>query len=86
MAVYNAAGVQLGYLTAERAPMMNRFIAEGRPIEAVFQQRAEFGCWVRVAIDGEPMVLPDAPTRNDLIADHPRPVDRDEYDQREWDD
>lgn len=82
MAVFNAAGVQLGYLTAERAPLIGRFIEEGRPIEAAFQRRAEFGCWIRIAFDGETLVLPD-----ERGVDEGRPtrtVVRDEFDQREY--
>lgn len=61
IAVYSARGVQLGYVTAERAPWIGKLIGEGRELTAVFQGQAAFGGWARVAFDGEQPVLPTAP-------------------------
>ncbi|SEM55079.1 HIRAN domain-containing protein [Sphingomonas gellani] len=58
VAVYSCRGVQLGYVTAERAPWIGKLIGEGREIVAVFQGKASFGGWARVAFDGEQPLLP----------------------------
>lgn len=53
VAVYSSRGVQIGYLTAERCGRIGQLIRQGREIRAVFQSKATFGAWVRVAFDGE---------------------------------
>ncbi|WP_246346993.1 HIRAN domain-containing protein [Sphingomonas jinjuensis] len=58
IAVFSARGVQLGYLTAERAPWIGGMLKNGREIAAVFQAQASFGAWIRVAFDGEKPFLP----------------------------
>lgn len=65
VAVYSCRGVQLGYVTAERAPWIGKLLREGREVVAVFQGPASFGGWARVAFDGEQAALPVAPTRDD---------------------
>jgi hypothetical protein len=57
--ILSARGIQIGYLTAERAPWIGGMISNGRPIEAVFQSSANFGAYVRIAFDGEAPVLPE---------------------------
>lgn len=57
VAVYNSAGMQLGYITSIRAVRISALIREGRELQAVFQRRTEFGAWIRVAFDGEAPVL-----------------------------
>ncbi len=69
IAVYSPKGVQLGYLTAERAPWIGGMIRNGREIDAIFQSAATFGCWVRIAFDGERAVLPPAREREDVEPD-----------------
>lgn len=67
VAVFSERGVQLGYLTAERAPYIGKIIRQGREVTAVFQQAVPFGAWLRVAFDGEQPVLPPdrpAPTED----------------------
>jgi hypothetical protein len=58
VAVYSGRGVQIGYLTAERCGWIGALIAEGREPRAIFQDKADFGAWIRVAFDGEEPVLP----------------------------
>ena len=58
--VLSACGVQIGYLTAERAPWLSRVLRSGRETTAVFQRKADWGAWIRVAFDGEvPVVAPE---------------------------
>jgi hypothetical protein len=61
VAVFSARGVQLGYLTAERAPWIGKLIREGRELQAVFQAEAQHGAWIRVAFDGEVPVVSAEP-------------------------
>jgi len=51
IAVDSCRGVQIGYVTAERAPMLGTLLGRAE-IRAVFQRRATFGAWIRVAFDG----------------------------------
>lgn len=66
VAVFSCRGTQLGYVRAERAPRISQLIREGRELRAVFQRRAGFGAWVRIAFDGEEPVLSEAMTFDDL--------------------
>ena len=68
IAVYSCRGVQLGYITAERAPFVGKLMreaeAEKLPVRAVFQEAADFGAWLRVTFDGsEPVPPPPAARR-----------------------
>jgi hypothetical protein len=58
VAVFSARGVQIGYLTAERAPWIGKLIGEGRDVAAVFQAKASYGAMIRIAFDGEQPSLP----------------------------
>lgn len=59
IAVYSCRGIQIGYLTAERAPRIGQLIRRGRDVTAVFQDNASFGAYIRAAFDGETPTLPD---------------------------
>lgn len=61
VAVYSSRGVQMGYLTAEKAPWIGGMIRQGRIITAVFQEAFETKAAIRVAFDGKEPTLP--PTR-----------------------
>ena len=62
VAVMSSRGVQIGYLTAERAPWIAGMLRAGREVRAVFQQAMARGAAIRVALDGAEPVLPtDAP-------------------------
>ena len=69
VAVFSCRGVQLGYVTAERAALIGKIIAEGREVAAIFQGKTAFGAIVRVAFDGEAPAL-RAPTG---VQEHARP-------------
>lgn len=56
VAVFSCRGVQIGYLSAERAPRLGALLSQ-REVQAVFQRGAPFGAWIRVAFDGEAPVL-----------------------------
>ncbi len=64
IAVLSCRGVQIGYLSAERAPRIGGMLRE-REVQAVFQRQAAFGAWIRVAFDGDAPVLTDA-----MLVDH----------------
>jgi hypothetical protein len=53
IAVYSCRGVQLGYIPSQRAPLVRKWMSEGREMTAVFQARSAFGGWVRLGLDGE---------------------------------
>lgn len=59
IAVYSSRGIQLGYLTAERAPWIGGMLKQGREVRAVYQQQTQYGAVIRVAFDGEAPVLPE---------------------------
>jgi len=58
VAVLSSRGVQIGYLTAERAPWIGGMIRNGREITAIFQQVSARGAIIRVAFDGLEPILP----------------------------
>lgn len=87
IAVYSPRGIQLGYLTAERAPWIGGMLKRGRLITAIFQNQTAFGAWIRIAFDGEQPVLPADNRRehaaDEGFADDPAP---DFYPDEEWPD
>lgn len=58
IAVYSERGIQLGYLSAERAPWIGGMLKSGREIAAIFQRQTQYGGVIRVAFDGEAPSLP----------------------------
>lgn len=63
VAIYSARGIQLGYVTAERAPWIGAMIRNGREVQAIFQGMTRDSAFVRLAFDGE---TPSLPPRRDL--------------------
>lgn len=59
IAVFSVRGVQLGYLSAERAPWMGTQMSRGREVRAVFQEKTRAGAIIRVAFDGGEPKLPE---------------------------
>ena len=53
IAVYSERDVQIGYLTAERAPRIGQLIRAGTEIIVIFQEATRFGAVIRAAFDGE---------------------------------
>ncbi len=58
MAVFSARGVQVGYLTADRAPWIGAMLRNGRELRAIFQAATRAGAAIPVGLDGEQPVLP----------------------------
>ena len=81
IAVYSEREVKMGYLTAERAPMIGSAMLAGRELQAVFQEHARWGAVIRLAMDGASLALPEVAEQ-----DADRVIIRDEFDQREWTD
>jgi hypothetical protein len=61
IAVLSARGIQLGYVTAERAPWIGSKMAAGAELKAVFQRATDYGALIRVNLTGEQPVLPSSP-------------------------
>lgn len=57
IAVHSSRGVQIGYLSAERAPLLGRYLSAGCAVEAVFQHATEYGAVIRVGINGASLAL-----------------------------
>ncbi|WP_332720752.1 HIRAN domain-containing protein [Sphingomonas sp. ZT3P38] len=70
IAVYSDRGIQLGYLSAERAAWICGMIINGRELHAIFQESTQFGAIVRIAFDGEKPALP-APRASENHRDDP---------------
>ncbi|NNM78566.1 hypothetical protein HJG53_16890 [Sphingomonas sp. ID1715] len=60
IAVFSSRGVQIGYVTAERAPWIGSKMSAGADLRAVFQRAIDFGALVRVNLEGEDPILPSA--------------------------
>jgi hypothetical protein len=58
VAVISPQGVQLGYLTAERAPYINARISRGEPVSAIFQGMEGGVAFIRVRFGGGFPTLP----------------------------
>lgn len=56
--VVSERGVQLGYLTAERAPWIGAKISAGVEVRAIFQSNSGSSAVIRVTFDGSDPVLP----------------------------
>lgn len=61
IAVFSSRGVQLGYVTAERAPWIGAKIKAGMPLRAVFQGETATAAIIRVRFDGDEPTLPERP-------------------------
>ena len=58
IAVYSERGVQIGYVSSQRAPWIGSLIRRGHEPVAVFQEQTTYGAVIRVAFDGEAPLLP----------------------------
>lgn len=78
IAVFSARGVQIGYLSAERAPAIGAKIRAGMPIRAIFQREISTAAIIRVRFDGGeptlPPVPPPGPPVDDFYADPDGPM------------
>lgn len=64
IAVYSCRGIQIGYLTAERAPRIGQLIRQGSEVIAIFQSHIRTGALIRAAFDGN---IPDLPPRTEAF-------------------
>lgn len=73
VAVFSARGIQLGYLTAERAPWIGGKIRNGEPFQAVFQEPSASAAWIRIRFGGGtptlPRPRPAPPSYDDFVPD-----------------
>lgn len=65
IAVFTSRNVQIGYLTADRAPWICGMLRNSRPIKAIFQAATPAGAAIRIGLDGEDFVLPRADATHD---------------------
>ena len=64
VAVYSERGVQIGYISSQRAVRLAQLIRQGRTVTAIFQEATRFGAVTRVSFNGKAPVLPERPVRN----------------------
>lgn len=69
VAVFSCRGIQIGYLPAERAPLIGGLIRKGHDVRAIFQERTIWGAAIRVAFDGKTPVLPVRQAADDSDGD-----------------
>jgi hypothetical protein len=85
IAVYSARGIQIGYIRADRCPLVHTAMRrEG--VSAIFQQADRWGCTIRAHLDGTAPVLPDV--ADSRVADWPAQggEDADWWPDEEWPD
>lgn len=58
VAVYSARGVQVGYLTAERAPLIGARLRNGEECEVIFQDLDTHAAYIRARFGGGSPTLP----------------------------
>lgn len=83
VAVYSCRGIQIGYLTAERAPLVGPAVRERR-IKAIFQQADRWGATIRAAYDGATPTLPSPRDSNAAEWPPPGSDDADWWPDKEW--
>lgn len=90
VAVFSPRGVQLGYISAERAPLVRSRLNRGEDARAIFQGIDGAAAFIRVRFDGGAPVLPPATTsgQDGAASTAPRPQDGDIFypdpDGPEW--
>lgn len=62
VAIYSCRGIQLGYVRADRAPLIRTYLSRARITAAVFQCITYRGALVRIALDGAELRLPPPPS------------------------
>ncbi len=69
VAVFDERGIQIGYLTADRAAWIGGMIVNGREIRAAFQAATNWGALVRAAFDGAEPVIPEQRAKPNVDSD-----------------
>lgn len=59
VAVVTERGVKIGYIGADRAPLIGTYLSRARISGVIFQGAAKWGAVIRVGLDGEMPVLPE---------------------------
>ncbi|MET0240867.1 MAG: HIRAN domain-containing protein [Sphingobium sp.] len=59
IAVVTGRGVKIGYIRADRAPLVGTYLSRARISDVRFQQAAKWGAIIRIGLDGERAVLPE---------------------------
>ncbi|HEX7858430.1 MAG TPA: HIRAN domain-containing protein [Sphingobium sp.] len=59
IAVFSCRGIQIGYITAERAPLIGSWLERHRISGAIFQEKTQWGAIMRIGLDGETPLLPE---------------------------
>lgn len=72
IAIWSDRGVQLGYVSAERAPLIGKRMKEDEAV-AVFQVMHGNGAYIRIRFGGGVPTLPD-PVPDDTKPAQPRPM------------
>jgi hypothetical protein len=85
IAVFSSRAVQIGYISAERAPRLGSLLGSTE-VHAVFQRPTSFGAWIRLAFDGEVPVLSEAMLEEHEPIDQPRHNEPDFYPDEVWPD
>lgn len=85
IAVYSERGVQLGYISSQRAVRVAQLMRQGHTIIAIFQEATRFGAFARVSFDG---TVPELPARARAAEDSSGEFDPepDWYPDEEWPD
>lgn len=75
VAVFSARGAQIGYVTAERAPMVGARIRAGDQVRAILQGVDANAGYARVTFDGSEPTLPVASVSRDVPPPAPTGAD-----------
>jgi hypothetical protein len=78
IAVFSGRGVQIGYISAERAPYIGTRLNRGEEVAAIFQGLDGGSAFIRVRFGGGSPTLPPASARPPSPAAPPRPTRRSE--------
>jgi hypothetical protein len=71
VAVWSVRGVQMGYISAERAPLIGKRMQEGEVV-AVFQALVRTGAYIRIRFGGGPPALEPVPEQRQDAPPAPR--------------
>lgn len=56
--VFSDRDIQIGYVSAERAPLIGKHLRGAEDVRAIFQAATDWGAWIRVSLDGSEPALP----------------------------
>lgn len=85
VAVFSARDIQIGYLRAERAPMIGAAMRRGI-VTAIFQQPEAWGATIRANLDGNEPTLPSVRAKGEGAPSLGRHEEQDWWPDEEWPD